>query len=483
MKILFIAYDNGSYIHYFPLGLGYLASVLRDIGHIIEIYSQDKYHYPESHLTKHLDQRYYDIVAIGTIAGYYPYRKLLKISEAINESRNRNKFFYIIGGHGPSPEPEYFLRKTKSDFIVIGEGEKTIVELIGCIEKENLINKFPNSNLINILHNKLQNIDGIAYIDKNKNNRLIKTKHRELIKDIDSIPYPAWDLFPIDYYSLLREPNCTNIDRTFPVLSGRGCTFRCDFCYRMDKGFRPRSAESIIDEIKILKQKYGITYIDFVDELFMSSIKRTKELCQKFIDTNLDIKWCCEGRLNYAIPEVLKLMKKAGCIFINYGIESMDDTVLKNMNKNLTTKQIINGVENTIAEKISPGLNMMWGNIGDNEETLQKNVDFLLKYDDHSQLRTIRPVTPYPGCDLYYYSIKIGKMKDVEDFYENKHINSDLLSINFTDIPDEEFHRLLFEANKKLIENYYNYKKDETIKTADKLYFGKYVNFRGFRTT
>ena len=77
---------------------------------------------------------------------------------------------------------------------------------------------------------------------------------------------------------------------------------------------------------------------------------------------------------------------------------------------------------------------------------LQKGVDFLLKYDDHAQLRTIRPVTPYPGSPLYYYAIEKGLLKDCADFYENKHTNSDLLSVNFTGLSNKEFHHLLFEA-------------------------------------
>ena len=110
-------------------------------------------------------------------------------------------------------------------------------------------------------------------------------------------------------------------------------------------------------------------------------------------------------------------------------------------------------------------------------------MDFLLKYDDHSQLRTIRPVTPYPGSPLYYYAIEKGLLKDCADFYENKHINSDLLSVNFTELSDDEFHRLLFEANKTLLENYYKYQLEKSIDVSEKLYFEKDESFRGFRQT
>ena len=126
---------------------------------------------------------------------------------------------------------------------------------------------------------------------------------------------------------------------------------------------------------------------------------------------------------------------------------------------------------------------MIFGNIGENEKTLEKGVEFLLKYNDNAQMRTIRPVTPYPGSPLYYYAIKNGLLKDCEDFYENKHLNSDLVSVNFTSLSDNEFHRILLEANKKLIEHYFAVQLKNSIKNAEKLYLQLDSSFRGFRQT
>jgi radical SAM superfamily enzyme YgiQ (UPF0313 family) len=221
----------------------------------------------------------------------------------------------------------------------------------------------------------------------------------------------------------------------------------------------------------------------FGDELLMSSPARTISLCEDFIRSRLNIKWNCNGRLNYAKPEVLQLMKKAGCVFINYGIESIDNEVLKNMKKGLTSDQIIRGVEHTLDAGISPGLNMIFGNIGDNKGTLDKAVKFLLKYSDSSQMRTIRPVTPYPGSPLYLYAVENGLLKNCQDFYENRYLNSDLLTVNFTRLSDEEFHEALFNANKKLIHAYYEQVGSKVIQDASNLYCAKDVSFRGFRQT
>ena len=306
MRILLIAYDNGSYIHHFPQGLAYIAAVLLREGCDVKIYNQDKFHYPDEHLTWYLNKNRFDVVGLGVIAGYYQYRKLIKISQAIKKARN--KPFYILGGHGPSPEPDFFLQETGADAVVIGEGEETTLELI-----QALANKRP-----------LSRVRGIAF---REGKRVVANPRGPLIADVDSIPFPAYDLFPIHYYRLLRAPHVLSADFVMPVLSGRGCRFKCNFCYRMDNGARIRKNESIIEEIKLLQKKYGITYIVFSDELLMSSSERTIALCEDIIKEKLNIKWCCNGRLNYAQPRVLTLMKRAGCVFINYGIEALDDGV------------------------------------------------------------------------------------------------------------------------------------------------------------
>lgn len=460
MNILLIAYDNDSYISWFSPGLGYIAAVCRKAGHKVTIYNQDVYHWPEEHLIDFLEKNKFDVVGLGACGGYYQYRKALKIAEAINQAKNRP--FFVLGGHLASPEPKFFLEKTMADAIVIGEGEVTMLELLTALQNKT----------------SLQEVNGIAYIE---NGNFVKTAPRELIQDIDSIPLPAWDLFPMDHYALLRLPNIKNSERCMPVLSGRGCTFTCNFCYRMDQGFRPRSAESIIEEIQILQKDYAISYIAFSDELLMNSVQRTTELCEAFIKAKLNIHWDCNGRLNYATPDVLNLMKDAGCVFINYGIESMDEQALRNMKKALTVSQITTGIENTLAAGISPGYNIIFGNIGENAESLRLGVEFLLKYDDHAQMRTIRPVTPYPGSPLYDLAIEKGFLKDCQDFYENKHLNSDLLSVNFTDMSDKEFYAALYAANKTLLDNYNCAVQKNVEKNLRKLYIENDASFRGFR--
>lgn len=461
-KVLLVVYDNDSYIHWFPQGTAYIAAVLRRKGYDVTVYSQDVHHHPDEHLTRYLDENRFDVVGVGVIAGYYQYRKLLKLSEAVNRSKQRP--YFILGGHGPSPEPEFFLRKTGADCVLVGEGETTIVELLEALGRGD----------------GLEGVKGVAWLE---GGRLRAAPRRELVADIDALPFPEYGLFPMEYYRLLRMPHAESRDFVLPLLSGRGCTFTCNFCYRMDEGFRPRSSEAIIEEIRLLQARYGVTYIAFSDELLMSSKARTVGLCEDFLRAGLRFKWDCNGRLNYATPDVLQVMKRAGCVFINYGIEAVDDAVLRNMKKALTVEQITKGIEATLAAGISPGFNIIFGNIGDDRKTLQKGVDFLLKHDDGAQMRNIRPVTPYPGSPLYYHAIEKGLLKDAEDFYERKHVNSDLLSVNFTELSDDEFHRGLYEANKRLFENYMARKLENLLAQTKSLYLDRNAAFRGFRQT
>ena len=463
LKVLFVVYDNGSYDHVFPMGVGAIAGVLKRDGHEFSVWNQDMHHWPDDNLRTHLDENKFDVVVISLIAGYYQYQKMKNLSKAINNSKNRP--FYIMGGYGPTPEPEFFIRKSGCDVVCMGEGEVTISKLMEAIENKTALKKVP----------------GIAWLE---NNKLQQTPRAPLIHDLDSLPPTPYEKFPMHYYRMLRMPKVKSTDFCFPLMSARGCSFKCTFCYRMDPGYRMRTPEPLLDEIEKLHKDYGITYIAFQDDLLMSSVEHTEAVCLEFLKRNLPVRWNCNGRLNYCSEELLRLMKDAGCRFINYGIESMDQKVLNNMKKGLRPEMIIRGVEDTLKVGISPGLNFIFGNKGDNKKTIKSTVDFMLKYDDFAQKRTIRPVTPYPGSPLYYDAIEMGlldKDNPAEDFYERKHLNSDLICCNFTELSDEEFYECLRWANSTLLKNYFDKQKTSTLAQVDHLYKKKDATFRGFR--
>jgi len=444
MKFLLIVYDNGSHIPFFPQGIAYLAAALKQEGVKVELYLQDIYHWSEAHLTDLLNKTYFDFVGLGFVAGYYQYRKALAISKAIKDSNFSGTF--VLGGHGPAAAPEYFLEKTGADVVVVGDGEDALKDIVeGDFKKNAWLWRRPRRNP-------------------------------------DELPWPDYGSFPVEIYRLHRFPHSGNRDFTMPVLSGRGCPFACTFCYRMDSSFRPRNPENVLEEIAFLGKSWQINHIQFSDELLMSSKQRSVEFSEAIIRSGLKIKWDCNGRLNFATKEVLEVMKRAGCTYINYGIEALDDAVLAKMKKGLTVSQIVNGVEATIAAGITPGLNFMWGNYGDNTRTLREAVKFLTRYDGTAELRTIRPVTPYPGSELFNCGMREGRLGGAADFYDSKHTNSDLFTVSFADgISETEGDALLANANKELVKSYYERCAKKVIDDAMEFYEGKNKDFRGFR--
>lgn len=448
-NVLLISYDNGSHLPFFPLNLFYLTGALCKANHDVKIVYQDIHHFPDAQITDYIDKFEFkdnkkcDVVGLGFCAGYYQYRKAKGISAAVNGSRRRKEVVYVLGGHGPAAVPEFFIEKMGADTVVKGDGESAILDVA-------------EKGTRGIIQGRPCNDDGA--------------------------PLWLYSHLPIDVYRLIRWPTSERTDFCFPILSSRGCKWSCSFCYRMREGFHERDIGSIMAEIKYLHKNFGITHFQFADELLMSSEKRTEAICQAILRLPFKIRWDCNGRLNFATSNLLGIMKTAGALYINYGIESLSDVRLKEMGKGLTVDRITQGVEDTLKAGLSPGLNLLWGFPGEGREDLQRAVDFLKKYDPCDELRTIRPVTPYPGCKLYDLAIEKGLLEGPEDFYERKHVNSDLFTANFMDMSVGEAHKALYEANHKLCMNYYSKRAVSAHESMDKLYLKGDTSFRGFRS-
>ena len=320
-----------------------------------------------------------------------------------------------------------------------------------------------------------------------RNGRVVYISGRNPIRDLDSIPFPAWDLFPMDRYTTClklwgMEPG----DRTFGMITSRGCTDRCSFCYRMEKGIRFRSVENVVEEIKILKDRYGVNCYFMNDELFIASKSRMLEFSDALRE--LDIKFSCNARVDKFNGDMIRLfLQHSGCTFVNIGFESSSQKVLDRMNKRTTVEENVRAAEICREVGIGFGLNFLWGLPGDTPESLQSNVAFIKKYNTYDQLRTIRPVTPYPGSPLYYQAIDEGLLEGPGDFFD-KFRNSDLITVNFLDgIPDDEAYKLLFNANRDLIRDHHKHttmpvaESERLIGDFRRLYFEKDVSFRGAR--
>jgi anaerobic magnesium-protoporphyrin IX monomethyl ester cyclase len=464
-KVLFIVHDVYQKDNYFPSGIGYLAACLKANGCEVSVYCQDIFHYTNEQLAEYLKRENFDIIGLGFLAARFK-ETVIDLCKVINTYKK--DAWLVLGGHGPSAIPEYILKTTNADIVVIGEGEETIIDLINY--------KINNRDITKVL--------GIAY---NLNGEVRINERRKPIQKLDNIPFPEWSIFPMnEYTSCLKFYGMNSEEKSLPIITSRGCTNRCNFCYRLEKGIRFRSIPNIIDEIRVLNEKYGVTFFAMNDELFLFSKKRLFEFKDALEQNNLKIKYECQARVDIFNDEIAQCLKDSGCTFVNFGMESADQKVLDLMNKHTTVKQNTDAAKIARKHNIAYGLNILWGNIGDTEQSLKDDVQLIKEYNVYSQLRTIKPPTPYPGCDLYYVAINRHLLEGPDDFF-SKFKNIDLLLVNFTDIPKEKFYTLLFEANKELILDHYEKtsgdkkEAEQYIQTFYNLYFKGDVSFRGAR--
>ena len=450
MKVLFIVHDTYQNDNEIPLGILHLSTILNKNDIDVSIYCMDVFHYTNDQLADYLDKNEFDIIGLGFMAARFN-ETIIHLCSVCN--KHKKNAWLVLGGHGPSPIPKYMLDKTGADCVVIGECEANIMKLLEL--KEN-----------------------------NDNPKIFKG---ERVKRLDDLPEPEWELLPISKYAYsMHVDDMKKGDGFLSIESSRGCVNRCNFCYRMEKGVRVRSMDRIIDEMKYLQDTYNIKYFLFFDELFVLSKKRLEQFYCAVQDANLDAKYWCNARVDIIDDELMDLMKKSGCRFINYGFESMDQDVLDAMHKNTTVEQNDNAARITYDYEIPFGINIIWNNINDTFESLEKGTEFIKKYNLFGQLRTIRPVTAYPGSDLYYYALGEGLIKGPEDFFD-RFKNSDLIHTNFTDLNIKEMYNALYKANRELV--YHHYKNTTgDMKEAEymahqfyRLYYEKFYKFRGAR--
>jgi len=352
MKILLIQspqyyYGKSREPFLFPKGIGYIARALLDVGHRVQVLDIYAHQYNNRDVVEHLKKANFDIAAISAMSTQYNYVRWL--SSELKKLYPQNAI--ILGGALATFSSQTVLENTNIDICVIGEGERTVVELL---------NRFK----------ELEHVDGIHF---KKDGRFIQTKEREYIKNLDEIPFPAYEQFPFEIYlknSFVIAPHRSLKIKTASIICGRGCPFDCNYCSRVFRGLRLRSVNNIIDEIVYLKEKYYIEGVFFCDENLTVKRERIYELCDKIRPLNL--KWNCQGRVNNVDLDLLRQMKASGCTAVGYGIESGSQKILNNMNKMATVEQAELAIKNTVRAGLYPIIQLMFGYPGETRETLKE---------------------------------------------------------------------------------------------------------------
>ncbi len=224
------------------------------------------------------------------------------------------------------------------------------------------------------------------------------------IKDLDRLPFPAWDLMPMASY---RHPLFPG-ERVATIFSSRGCPYQCIFCDKAVCGsqFRPRSPANVLQEIEALRARHAVTAFIFYDDLFTLDSDRVVELCRRMLSRGLKIRWKCEGRVNIVDQELLTWMRKAGCVQIAYGIETAHQKGLDWLRKGTTVEQIREAVARTHKAGIKVLGYFILGIPAEDYQEELRTVEFAIELGlDYAQFASL---SPFPGTPLYDLAVEKG---------------------------------------------------------------------------
>jgi anaerobic magnesium-protoporphyrin IX monomethyl ester cyclase len=391
MQVTFVnpPYPTGSHRHppFIPLGIGYLAAILEKNGYDVNVIDCQALKLTLNEVENELYKRQPDIVGLtSTTLTYKPALEIIKVAK-----KALPHCLTIIGGsHVTFWDEEALEECPQLDVVVRKEGENTLLELMQRLEAGK----------------SFGDVLGITY---RKDGKIVKTEDRPYIEDLDSLPYPAFHLFPLKQFNKYG-----NI--IFPVMTSRGCTFFCEFCtaVRMfGRKYRMRSPKKVVDEIEYLYKKYGEKQYTFYDDAFTVNQARTKEICNEILRRGLNIKWDCETRVDMVTKDLLQKMKEAGCIAVWYGVEAGSQKVRDAMKKGISTNQTFDAFKWTQEAGLIAVASIILGFPGETRETAWESVK-LLKEINPDEIG-IYIATPYPGTPMYDHVKEMGWLK-IRDF-------------------------------------------------------------------
>lgn len=418
MKVLLINPSAG-YIHeYPPLGLLYIASVLRDAGHEVNFFDEGARSKKNLSLFDYALQFNPDVcgIAVYTTNVFETFKKISLLKKHIPTCT------MIVGGPHATILPERTLYECGDiDYLVCGEGENTTKELLSVLQD--------NGNV--------SEVNGLYFRD---NGIIHKTPPRDLIKDLDSIPFPMYELIEDFQYTF----DVLQVGKKLAtVMTSRGCPYDCAFCAAKAVwrgSFRRRSPENVIKEIKWLIDKYGYDELCFMDDLFAVN----KGWLEKFYvlknENAIKSPWKCLGRVDLLSFEDYKKMAESGCYLIQFGVESGDNRILKDINKNITTFQ----VKKAFYEARHAGLNtygfFIVGHRLDTYETILKTINFAKSLSP--DFVSFFCMVPFPGTKLYDFVPEANKYEWARLMYSGWGRN--LLPIQLSAVDSKDL--LVFEG-------------------------------------
>ena len=354
--------------------LVYAATVLKKEGFELLVIDAANESKSLADITPEIEKFQPDFVVMACSASCFIYERDA-VAKKIKELCPRAKI--IVEGEMINERPDYLL--PYFDVAILGEVEDTIVRVCR--------------------NEPLDSIPDIAY---NDNGAVKKTpKANRLEKDqLEELPFPDWSLFPYKkyrYYPMVSKAPLATIQ------ASRGCPYGCGYCpYPVNQGlkWRARDAKNIFDEIKNNYEKYGIKGFFFRDPLFSLNQKRVEDLCNLIIESKMNVGFVFETRPELLKKELIKLLSKAGCQCINFGVEDIDPEILKKINrKPIDPQQILDTIKECQKNGITTTCFFILGLPGSTRDTVKRTIDFSIKLMPNQVEYKI--ATPFPGTQLY----------------------------------------------------------------------------------
>ena len=361
-----------------PLGLAYIAAYLISNGISVKIIDAEAENLSVEQVRQRVLKNKPQIVGITTMTPTF--------HDDIDVAKVAKEYgaLVVMGGPHINAMPMETLKNKYVDFGIVGEGEYPMFKLVEAIEKKLSYSEVP----------------GLVYKGGTKK---VRMNPPYINPKIDELPFPARDLLPNEvYHSIITKGRLTTID------AGRGCPFSCGFCFKQpsDQKIRFRAPELVVDEIEVVINEYNIKEINFISDTFTYKKDFVEQLCKEIINRGIDISWVAPTRADCITPELLKLMKKAGCRSLRYGVESGSDRILKLMGKKLDKKNILNAFQLTKDAKIEAFAYLIIGYLSETEETIKETLSFVKELKPDLLMYNI--ATPLPKTKLFKQAVEAG---------------------------------------------------------------------------
>lgn len=381
------------------------------------------------------------VIAIGSNPSASSTPKMTSAGEILKEIKKKSPDLKtIIGGLHPSALPERTLREENVNFVCQGEGFFTFSDLLQKLKSKVKMDTYK--------------IKGLWYI---KNNEIISNPRAPLIKDLDELPFAAWDLLPMDKYRAHNWHCFSNIDKRKPyavIYTSLGCPFNCTYCnihalYDNKPGIRFRSPKKVVEEIGYLVDNYNIKNIKILDELFVLKKDRVDKICDLIIKAGFDLNIWAYARVDTIKKEVLSKMKKAGFNWLAIGFESANKQVRKGVDKKFDEKAIKKAIKITKEAGINIIGNFIFGLPDDDLNTMEETLEMAKKFN--FEYVNFYTAMAYPGSQLYLEALKKG-IKLPKTWSGYSQYSKDTLPLSTKYLSPEE----VLEFRDKAFEEYFN---------------------------